>query len=223
LILSIVPSDRAAAVARTVSATASDTGSVFVDCNPLRPAEARDMAAMLNGAGFAFVDAAIVGAAPARGKQGGQLLPRFHACGADTEALARLERTGLDVLRVDGPVGSASALKLAIAGMSKGMTGLISAMGALAMREGVGDAFLAQLGATQPGLIDWARRQLPTMHDRAARWSVEMAELAALLAGKATQADVFKAFEAFYANAARAGPAPEEQALIGALGESDHR
>lgn len=227
LILSVVPGDQAGAVAQAVIAARKQVGggragghdagrgrAVFVDCNPLQPAQARSMAGVLERAGLRFVDAAIVGAAPAAD---GTRSPRLFACARDPDALALLARTGLEIVDTQGPVGSASALKMAIAGVSKGMTGLIAMMGGLALREGVGALFVDQLARTQPALLGWARGQLPTLHPRAARWAVEMTELSGMVDDMPAQAEMFAALAEFYAATARNGPAPTHDALLDIL------
>ena len=62
----------------------------------------------------------------------------------------RLAQYGLDIAVLDGPVGAASGLKLAYAGMTKGFIALAAAMVHAASREGLADALRAELARTQP-------------------------------------------------------------------------
>ena len=76
------------------------------------------------------------------------------------------------------PVGAASALKLAYAGMTKGFTAIATAMLNAASREGLADALRAELVRTQPQFLARLERSIPDMFPKAYRWVAEMEQIA---------------------------------------------
>jgi hypothetical protein len=87
--------------------------------------------------------------------------------------------TALAARVLDGPVGRASALKLAFASYNKISIALAAQAAALAAAHGVLEE-LEELGATQlPGTPLGRLETLPGAAARAWRWAPEMAEIAA--------------------------------------------
>ncbi|VVJ18824.1 Uncharacterised protein [Amycolatopsis camponoti] len=170
VILSICPPAAALDVARSV---AGFTG-VYLDANAISPRHATEIARILDKATVA--DGGIVGPPP---RQAGTT--RLYLSGPAT-AVASLESlfagTDLRPVVLDGPVGTASALKLAFASYNKLTFALAAQSHALAERYGVGGE-LRELAADvlshtplgAPGGITSAGR-------RAWRWEGEMAEIA---------------------------------------------
>jgi L-threonate 2-dehydrogenase len=177
LVLSIVPPDQAVGVAEAFAAAyvAGATPAVFVDCNAVAPQTVDEIAAVLEAAGIHFVDAGIIGGPPSEGYQG----PKIYASGPYAAAFEVLNAHGIFVKRLDGPVGLASALKMCYGGLTKGITGIGSAMFACAENAGLSDALAAEFSASQPALFAWLTRQIPTMYPKAYRWVGEMREIAA--------------------------------------------
>ncbi|OBZ66588.1 hypothetical protein A0H81_13500 [Grifola frondosa] len=134
-VLSILPPSEALAFAgrfRAVSdAAGARTGVVFADCNAVSPETVRRIAGVFAGSAVRFVDAGIIGGPPREGYD-----PAFYAAAdkADAGALeefAELAKWGLRVVPLTGEgagVGDASALKMSYAGITKGITGLCTAM-----------------------------------------------------------------------------------------------
>jgi len=182
MILSIVPPDAAVEVCRsTLPHLAPST--LYVDCNAIHPEEARRIGALVEQTGAHFADGAILGGPPSAD---GARLPLFYLAGDGRYEAARLGDFGLRVELLDAPAGSASALKMALAGISKGMTGLLAQMTMLAQAEGVQQPFLAQLRRSQPGLVSWGEAQFPQLGGKAGRWLKEMeilAEMATVIPG----------------------------------------
>ena len=177
-ILSIVPPGVACAVAERFRAPLSRTGRkpVFVECNAIAPKTVRRIEATLDETGCGFIDAGIIGGPPplddlVKG-------PRFYASGPHAQMFASLAQYGLDIAVLEAPVGAASALKLAYAGMTKGFTALGAAMIGAAAREHLADALLAELARTQPDMLARLERFIPAMFPKAYRWVAEMEQIA---------------------------------------------
>jgi 3-hydroxyisobutyrate dehydrogenase-like beta-hydroxyacid dehydrogenase len=210
LFLSILPPGEALPLARRLAPTlqALATKPVYVDCNAVSPATARQIGETIAAAGARFVDAGIIGGPPQPGRNG----PRIYAAGDDLGAVLGLRDLGLDLRPVEGPIGAASALKMSYAGITKGTTALASAMLLGAAEAGCADALLAELGDSQPQLLAQFRAAIPRMYDKAYRWVAEMEEIAAFLAADPAAHDIYAAiarlYDALAAAAADAEPAP---------------
>ena len=176
ILLSIVPPAEARSLAEELVAAGAFRvhKPLYVDCNAIAPDEAVAIADIVTTARCRFADAGIVGGAPTGA---GARSPLFYISGEHAGIMEPLADYGLDIKLLDAPVGSASALKMAVAGISKGMTGILSLMIMVAERAGVADAFMEQLERSQPGLVSWGKRQIPTLDRRAYRWVAEMEAL----------------------------------------------
>lgn len=195
LALSIVASSQALPVAERFRAALGEARPVFVDCNAIEPGKVRAIAALFDGNGAGFADAGIVGGPPAPDGTRG---PLFYVSGSAAERAVALADYGLSFERLDAPVGAASALKLCFAGTSKGQTALLAMMTLLAEREGVRDAFLAQLARTNSGFLEWGGRQAQRLGAVSARWAEEMDEITQFASGIGGAGDQFAALERFY-------------------------
>ena len=80
-------------------------------------------------------------------------MPKLYVSGSDASRVEVLTRSGLDVRRLDGTVGTASALKMAYGGLTKGLTEITAALILAADRAGVGDALRVELADSQPVLL----------------------------------------------------------------------
>lgn len=149
---------------------------IFVECNAIAPSTTRRIEEILHD--MRFIDAGIIGGPPVAGTQEPAKGPRFYASGASANELMRLAKYGLDIAVLDAPVGAASALKLAYAGMTKGFTAIATAMVNAASREGLADALRAELSRTQPQFLARLERSIPDMFPKAYRWVAEMEQIA---------------------------------------------
>src|SRR5436305_4797285 len=176
LILSILPPGDAVALAQRFAPalTASNSKPVFVDCNAVSPPTVERIAAAIAPTGAPFVDAGIIGPPPKPNDAG----PRFYASGADAPRFATLRAFGLDVRVLEGPMSTASALKMSYAGITKGTQAPGAAMLLAATRGGRADALFAELSGSQPQILAWMKRQLSIMPPKAYRWVAEMQEIA---------------------------------------------
>jgi len=179
ILLSIVPPGEATALAQRLAAAVANEGTkpIIVDCNAVNVATVENVAAIVAGSGARFVDGGIIGLPPKPGIKG----PRFYVCGEHAGALAALRDLGLDLRLVDGPIGSASALKMSYAGINKGLTALGAAMALAATRAGAAEAVRDELAESQPQTLARLATALPDMIPKAYRWVAEMREIAGFL------------------------------------------
>jgi len=168
----------------------ADSKPIFVECNAIAPATTRRIEEILHG--VRFIDAGIIGGPPATGTQDPAKGPRFYASGAEANELLRLGSHGLDIAALNGPVGAASALKLAYAGMTKGFTALATAMVHAASREGLADALRAELSRTQPGFLARLERSIPDMLPKAYRWVAEMEQIAEFIGDEREGGNIYE-------------------------------
>ena len=176
LLLSIVPPGVALTLAEQVSRWPEPMGHrpLFVDCNAVSPQTAHRIGSHVEAAGFEFVDAGIIGGPPQPGSPG----PNIYVSGARAARLEVLADFGLRIRRLDAPVGAASALKMAYAGITKGLIAVATGMILAARRAGVESALRAELGESQQNLLQSFGRTIPSMYRKAYRWVAEMREIA---------------------------------------------
>ena len=197
-VMSIVPPGVAIEIAQRFRdpMLLADAKPIFVECNAIAPATTRRIEEILRG--VRFMDAGIIGGPPAAGTQDPAKGPRFYASGADANELKRLARCGLDIAVLDAPVGAASALKLAYAGMTKGFTALATTMVNAAAREGLADALRAELSRTQPGFLARLERSIPDMFPKAYRWVAEMEQIAEFVGSAREGANIYEGAARLY-------------------------
>ncbi len=195
-ILSIVPPARAGELARRLLPAIQATGghALYVDCNAVAPQTVTAIAEPFAAAGLAFVDAGIVGGPPVPGG----FTPRIYASGAKAETFAGLNDFGLDIPVLSDRIGEASALKMAYAGTTKGVSAVMAAMMLGAARAGVAEAFAAEMKSSQAGKLEAAVRQLPAVLKKAYRWDGEMEEIAKFLLPETGGAGLFQGAAQLY-------------------------
>ena len=177
LLLSIVPPANALSFAeQTAFALKSARRKpVFADCNAVSPATVRHIHAVVSATGAEFVDAGIIGFPPEPGDKG----PRIYVAGESAAKLGVLSDHGLDIRVLDSPVGAASALKMAFAGISKGTIAIVAAMILAAERAGSAGALRQELSESEQSLLKTMATRIPrSMFPKAWRWVAEMQEIA---------------------------------------------
>ena len=199
-VLSIVPPKNALTVAQDLAPALRDANRkpLYVECNAVSPETTRRIAEIIEPAGCAFVDAGIVGAPPRAGQAG----PRFYVSGPGAQQAAKLKNYGLDIRDMAGAVGDASALKLCYATLTKGFTALGAASAAAASRAGVAELLHAELAASQPAMLGYLTRSMPSMFPKAYRWVAEMEEIARFF-GRDRERTVFTGIAGLYEELAR--------------------
>lgn len=177
VILSVCPPHAAADLAREVAA--HRLSGIYVDANAVAPATARQIGAIVEPAGAAFVDGGIIGPPPrTRGTT------RLYLAGREASRVGALfGGSPLEPVALDGPPGAASALKMAYAAWTKGTAALLMAIRALALAEGVDGALLREWQRSHPDLPARADAVVKANASKAWRFVGEMEEMAATFAG----------------------------------------
>ncbi len=213
-VLSIVPPIAALRFAQDMSASLqrAQRKPVFVDCNAVSPGTVREVAAVIDATGTPFVDASIIGIAPKPGEPS----PHLYASGEHAAKLSQLAGHGLDIRVLDGPVGAASALKMAFAGISKGTLAVAAAMILAASRAGAAEALQRELAESESALLKTLARRIPGSFPKAYRWVAEMQEIAEFAGEDRSAAAIFNGFSAFYERIAAdvSGPNRDTAALL---------
>ena len=217
VVLSIVPPAEAVALGQRLAPAfaATERKPIFVDCNAVSPATVERVRASLDGTGAIVVDGCIIGMPP---KPEGTS-PALYVSGDPDGRTAVLARHGLDLRPMDAPFGAASGLKLAYAGVTKGLTGLGAAMLLGAARNGLGSALDAELGRSQPELRSRFAKAMPDMLPKAYRWVAEMREIADFLGPGDPAALIYEGVARLYERLAadHAGAQDLEKTLLGAV------
>jgi 3-hydroxyisobutyrate dehydrogenase-like beta-hydroxyacid dehydrogenase len=166
IVLSVCPPHAAVEVARAAQGLAG----IYVDANAIAPETARTIA----GLHARFVDGGIVGPPP---REPGTT--RLYVSGGEAERIAELfAGSSLDVRVISGDPGSASALKMAYAGWTKGSAALLLSVRELARAEGVEDALLEEWRHSLPELEERSRSAARSAQLKGWRWIGEMEEIA---------------------------------------------
>jgi 3-hydroxyisobutyrate dehydrogenase-like beta-hydroxyacid dehydrogenase len=210
LIVSICPPHAAAEVA----AAAADAGfrGTFVDANAIAPERVVGIARRLAGAGIEVVDGGVIGG-PAwtpgtrlvlSGGRAADVAAAFAAGPLETEVL--------------GPeLGTASALKMAYASVTKGTTALLVAALAAAEGHGVREALARQWDLDEPGAGDARGERARRVTRKAWRFAGEMEEIAATFEAAGVPGGLHAAAAELYRRLAGLGGAVELPALAEVL------
>ena len=191
MVLSICPPDVAEEVAEEI--TMLGYSRLYVDANAIAPTTARRIAERIEQTGADFVDAGIIGGPPT--KPG---TTRMYLSGPEAPRAARMLVGGpLEIIVLEGPVGAASALKMAYAAWTKGTSALLANIEALATVDGVHGALHAEWARSQPELIKRSEG-LGTAAAKAWRWIGEMEEIAATFEAAGLPSGVHEAAAEIY-------------------------
>lgn len=200
VLLSIVPPGQAQRVAEEMAPVLkhSESKPIFVDCNAVNVDTVVRVGSIVEASGARFADAAIIGTPPVAGEVG----PTLYVSGQPAAELAALNRSGLRIQAMDGPVGAASALKMSYAGITKGLSGIATAMILAADHAGALPDLRKELAASQSQLLQRFGRVLPDMFPKAYRWVAEMREIAAFASNDPATARLYEALADFFAGIA---------------------
>lgn len=196
VLLSICPPHGALEVAETV--VGAGFAGVFVDANAISPGSARRIAEVVAASGATFVDGGIIGPPPSPSRP-----TSLQLAGTAAGTIAELfVGTSVTASVVDGPVGSASALKMSYAAWTKGTAALLLAIREVARAERVDDALLAEWARSQSGLPDRLAQAERSAATKGWRWVAEMDEIAATFDGAGmpagfheAAADIYRSYE----------------------------
>ncbi|MBA3251314.1 MAG: DUF1932 domain-containing protein [Geodermatophilaceae bacterium] len=168
-VLSVCPPAAALEVAAAV--TASGFSGRYVDANAISPGTVHRVADLMPGVDV--IDGAVIG-----GPSTADAV--LHLAGAGADAAAELFEPAMLTVRVlNGPFGSASALKACYALTSKAVTAALLTARAAAAASGVGAELVAEWERTQPGVADRVTAAERGIGATAWRFGPEMAEAAA--------------------------------------------
>ncbi len=172
IVLAVCPPHAALDLAEEVAALAFE--GLYVDANAIAPDTTREVGALVEAAQARFVDGGIIGPPPSKAG-----LARLYLAGPQAAEVAALFAGSFtDARVVKGPVGAASALKVAYAAWNKGSIAMLAAIRTFAQVEGVDAELLAEWAISQPELAK--RSESITVQSRKAwRWIAEMEEIGA--------------------------------------------
>ncbi|QJS99443.1 NAD(P)-dependent oxidoreductase [Streptomyces asoensis] len=174
VVLSVCPPAAALDVAGQVAA--AGFRGVYVDANAVSPERMAEITGVFEGSAVTVVDGGITGPPP---RETGRT--RLCLSGDDT-AVARVaalfDGTALTPVTLAGPIGRASALKLAFAAYNKISYALAAQACALADGHGVLDDLLDLAKQMLPDTPLAATEHLASAGPRAWRWEPEMREIA---------------------------------------------
>lgn len=179
VILSLVPPSAAQTIARRVADCArTKANAIYVDANSISPETVQAVAIEVEEAGMSFVDGAIQGQAARLPEHGVAYLS-----GADALHVADLLEGVVATRWLGEEPGRASAMKMLISGMAKGLTSLFVEMALAARQASLLEEFLANFSEAYPGLMAPVSRILPTYPRHAARRAEEISELETTIRG----------------------------------------
>jgi len=158
--------------AYTLVAKQAPQNAVYVDINSIGPELSASLAKIVTQAGREFVDGAIHGQAMSLTTEA-----TLYLAGTRAGDVAQLFSKVLRTRVLSTTAGDASAMKMLLGGISKGMCALFLELSALAnRREMVGD-FLKESKQFYPGVVSAVDRMLPTYPQHAPRRAEEIGEL----------------------------------------------
>jgi 3-hydroxyisobutyrate dehydrogenase-like beta-hydroxyacid dehydrogenase len=184
VVLSICPPAAAQHVANQVAE--HGYRGLYVEANATSPERCERIATRLASRGARVVDGAIFGPPP---HQNAPAALYLAGDAVDTEAVAMLfDGTVVEVIKMDGEIGGASALKMAHASYQKGVHILAAVAHALAARYGVTKHLLSEAAHTTHNPLAEPDR-LVNVAASAWRWAPELHEIADTLIGNQLPAE----------------------------------
>jgi 3-hydroxyisobutyrate dehydrogenase-like beta-hydroxyacid dehydrogenase len=230
VVMSVVRPEAALPLARLVVAGDSRrAGQLYVDANSLALRDLREIAGVVRAAGGPFLDAAFHGAAAYAGRNRLREAGSLFLAGDAVETVAAVFAPALRIVRLGSEAGRATALKLLVSAVNKGMSALFAEAGMAAARAGLLDETLAALRFHYPHLTADLERQLPSYARHAARRAVEMEGLAEMATDLGVEPDMAAASARRIARiAARLAPGEDDATfsardLLDALGRIPDR
>ncbi len=191
IVLSVCPPHAALDLAEEVAALEFE--GLYVDCNAIAPDTTREVGALVEAAQARFVDGGIIGPPPVKAG-----VTRLYLSGPQAAEVAALFKGSLtDARVVKGPVGAASALKVAYAAWNKGSIAMLAAVRTFAQVEGVDAELLAEWAISQPDLPKRSEA-ITAQSYKAWRWIAEMDEIATSFASAGVPPGFYEAAAELY-------------------------
>lgn len=174
IVISFVPPRSALQLAVEVAGLVKSRSRplLYVDANSISPATAVKISERLRLEQVDFVDASIHGLASQLGRAG-----VLYLSGGRAHELADQFRSILRIKVVGDAPGQASALKMVLSGLSKGLMALFSETMLFAREMGQLDEAMEICNEFYPGVVEAVTRMFPTYPQHAARRTGELQEL----------------------------------------------
>jgi len=190
LVMSIMPPERAEALAADVAAAMKATGKTppFADMNAIAPTTARRIAAVMADAGADFIDGGIIGWPPLKSKA----VTKLYVSGPNAALMDALDGNGKKIIQLGDEIGRASAVKMIYASVTKGTDSLLTAAYTAAEALGVRDVLEAEWATSQPDALARMERRVPALPADAGRWIGEMEQIAETYASVGVTANYHK-------------------------------
>jgi 3-hydroxyisobutyrate dehydrogenase-like beta-hydroxyacid dehydrogenase len=191
IVLSVCPPANAREIAQAANGHRFD--GLYLEANAIAPEQCRLLQGVVCEHGATFVDGGIIGG-PAWHKEAGTKL--WLSGVAVKRVVALFKDSPLHTGVVSNEIGAASALKMTFAAYTKGSTALLSAILAVAEKEGVRQQLATQWGED---FTREAKQRLVASSAKAWRFVGEMREIAATFAGAGVPPGFFEAAADVYA------------------------
>jgi 3-hydroxyisobutyrate dehydrogenase-like beta-hydroxyacid dehydrogenase len=146
---------------------------IYLDANSISPLSAKKIQGIIGISGAQFCDASICGMAEHLETKG-----IVYVSGDAAETISSLFGNVFRIKRLSDNVGDASAMKMLIGGLNKGLAAQFIELSQAAYRLGLLEYFLKEGRVIYPDLFEIIDRILPTYPQHSARRSEEMQELA---------------------------------------------
>ena len=197
VVVSVVPPGQARDVARSIAAAAQRTGTrpLVADLNAISPRTVHTVQDVLADAGLDLVDGSISGPPP----RADGPATRVYLSGPRADELAALPAPGVDMRKLAGPAGTASALKMCTASMYKGSTALQAQAMLAAQHHGVLAEFLDDTAREWPDNARHWPAGVALAATKATRFVDEMVEIARTQRDAGVAAELFDGVAAAYA------------------------
>ena len=193
LVISIMPPERAEAIAVDVTAAMKATGKTppFADMNAIAPTTAQRIAAGIVDAGADYIDGGIIGWPPLKS----EALTKLYVSGPQAGLMDVLDGNGKKVIQLGDEIGRASAVKMIYASVTKGTDSLLTAAYTAAEALGIREVLEREW---QGDVLDRMARRVPALPADAGRWIGEMEQIAETYASIGVTANYHKGAAEMY-------------------------
>lgn len=187
LVMSIMPPERAEAIAADVATAMKAAGKSppYADMNAIAPATAQRIAAVMADAGADYIDGGIIGWAPFKSKADTKL----YVSGPQAGLMDGLDGNGKKIIQLGDEIGRASAVKMIYASVTKGTDSLLTAAYTAAEALGIREVLEAEW---QGDVLDRMSRRVSALPADAGRWIGEMEQIAETYASVGVTANYHK-------------------------------
>ena len=174
ILLSIVPPQNALEVATTVASEIQSSGktALYVDCNAIAPQTTKKIGSIIIKSGFHFIDGGIIGSPPSKNS-----ITRLYVSGPKANDITLLNTNNFSIIRIGDLIGTASALKMCYAALTKGTAALQLAQLTVAQILGIDNYLEEELLLSKNDLYTSMKNSLPKLPAKTHRWIEEMNQI----------------------------------------------